>query len=148
MAVPLTPVTKASAKLKGMMNDAIAREFQVSIQYMLQYIQVIGVKGIAVQDKFKQAAMVEMKHAEKIAERLWYLEGTPTTKPAPIIVGESLKEFLELDAKAEEDAIILYKEIIEQALSEEDVTTAFIFKGILEDEEKHHDFFITMLEEV
>ena len=144
----LKPVTKVSEELKKMLNDAIAREIAVSIQYMLQHIQVIGVKGIAVQDQFKKTAIAEMKHAEKVAERLWYLEGTPTTQPAPIKVGESLKEFLELDTKAEEEAIVLYKKIIEQAQKEEDVTTAFIFKEILEDEEEHHDLFTTMLEEV
>ena len=96
----------------------------------------------------RQTAIAEMKHAEKIAERLWYLEGTPTTKPALISVGNSLKEFLELDTKAEEEAITMYKGIIELAQKEGDVTTAFIFKEILEDEEEHHDLFTTMLEEV
>ena len=148
MAVSLKPVVKVSAKLKEMLNNAIAREIQVSIQYMWQHVQVVGVKGIAVQDQFQKTAVAEMKHAEKIAERLWYLEGTPTTKPAPIKVGESLKEFLELDVKAEEEAITMYKEIIETAQKEGDVTTAFIFKEILEDEEEHHDLFTTMLEEV
>src|SRR3972149_1053030 len=88
----LKPVVKVSDALKEMLNNAIAREIQVSIQYMWQHVQVVGVKGVAVQDKFKQTAIAEMKHAEKIAERLWYLEGTPTTKPSPIIVGTSLKE--------------------------------------------------------
>lgn len=148
MAVSLGPATKVSEELKKMLNDAIGREIQVSIQYMWQHVQVVGVKGIAVQDQFKQTAMAEMKHAEKIAERLWYLTGTPTTKPAPINVGNSLKEFLELNVKAEEEAITMYKKIIEMAQKEGDVTTAFIFKEILEDEEEHHDLFTTMLEEV
>jgi bacterioferritin len=148
MAVSLKPATKVSEKLKGMLNNAIAREMQVSIQYMWQHVQVIGVKGVAVQDQFKKTAITEMKHAEKIAERLWYLEGTPTIKPVPIKVGEGLKEFLELDTKAEEEAIVMYKQIIELAQKEGDVTTAFMFKEILEDEEEHHDLFTTMLEEV
>jgi bacterioferritin len=148
MAVSLKPVVKVSDKLKEMLNNAIAREIQVSIQYMWQHVQVVGVKGVAVQDKFQSVAIMEMKHAEKIAERLWYLEGTPTTKPAPIKVGENLKEFLELDVKAEVEAIDMYKLIIEQAQKEGDVTTAFMFKEILEDEEEHHDLFTTMLEEV
>jgi len=148
MAVSLKPVVKVSDKLKEMLNSAIAREIQVSIQYMWQHVQVVGVKGVAVQDKFQQVAVVEMKHAEKIAERLWYLEGTPTTKPAPIKVGENMKEFLELDVKAEVEAIEMYKGIIELAQKEGDVTTAFMFKEILEDEEEHHDLFTTMLEEV
>jgi bacterioferritin len=146
--VDLKPVTKVSDGLKNMLNDAIAREIAVSIQYIWQHVQAIGVKGIAVQDKFRETAMTEMKHAEAIAERLWYLEGTPTTKPSPITVGKSLKEFLELDIKAETEAIELYKKIIQQAQQEGDVTTAFMFKGILEQEEEHHDLFTTMLEEV
>ena len=148
MANPIAPVTKVSDKLREMLNDAIAREIGVSIQYVWQHVQVIGVKGIAVRNQFKQTAMAEMKHAESIAERLWYLEGIPTTKPAPITVGGSLQEFLEHDAKAEEEAILLYKKIIEQAMKEGDITTAFLFKQILEDEEEHHDLFTTMLEEV
>jgi len=148
MVVSLKPVVKASEKLKEMLNKAIAREMQVSVQYMWQHVQVVGVKGIAVQDQFQKVAVAEMKHAEKIAERLWYLGGTPTTKPAPIEVGKSLKEFLELDTQAEVEAIEMYKEIIEMAHKEGDVTTAFIFKEILEDEEEHHDLFTTMLEEV
>lgn len=148
MTMSQKPVTQVSDNLKDMLNQAIAREIQVSIQYMWQHVQVVGVKGIAVQDKFKQTAVTEMKHAESIAERLWYLGGTPTIKPDPITVGKTLKEFLELDAKAEEQAVVMYKGIIGQAQKEGDVTTAFLFKDILEEEEDHHDLFTTMLEEV
>lgn len=144
----IAPATKVSGKLKSMLNDAISREIAVSVQYMWQHVQVMGVKAVAVQDIFKKIAVTEMKHAEKIAERLWYLTGTPVTKPTPINVGKNLKEFLEIDVKAEEDGISLYKQIVKQAESERDVTTAFIFKEILEDEEEHHDAFTTMLEEV
>ncbi len=144
----LKPVTKVSDSLKEMLNDAIAREIAVSIQYMWQHVQAMGVKGISIQEQFKKTAIAEMKHAEKIAERLWYLEGTPTVQPSPIMVGGSLTDFLEIDTKAEEEAILLYKRIIENAQKEGDVTTAFIFKDILEDEEEHHDLFTTMLEEI
>lgn len=148
MAIHIEPATKVSEKLKKMLNEAIAKEIAVSIQYMWQHVQVIGVKGIAVQNQFRQTAIAEMKHAEAIAERLWYLEGIPTTQPSPINVGSSLKEFLELDAKAELETIQFYKTIIETAQKESDITTAFMFKEILEDEEEHHDLFTTMLEEV
>jgi len=148
MAVSLEPVVKVSDELKEVLNKAIAREIQVSVQYMWQHVQVMGVRGVAVQDKFKQTAIAEMKHAEKIAERLWYLGGIPTTKPSVIEVGKTLKEFLELNTKAEVEAIEMYRQIIEMANKEKDVTTAFMFKEILEDEEEHHDLFTTMLEEV
>ena len=146
MPVSKKPVVKVSDKLKDLLNKAIARELQVSIQYMWQHVQVMGVKAVSVQDKFKSTAITEMKHAEKIAERLWYLGGVPTTKPAVIDVGKSLKDFLKLDTKAEVEAIEMYQGIIELATKEKDITTAFMFKEILEEEEEHHDLFTTMLD--
>ncbi len=148
MSESLKPVTQASEELKSLLNAAIAREIQVSIQYMWQHVQVMGVKAYAVRDEFKRIAVEEMKHAETIAERLWYLGGTPTTKPAEIKVGSSLKEFLEFDARAEVEAVEMYRKIVALATEEGDVTTAHLFREILEDEEEHHDIFTTMLEEV
>ena len=135
-----------SQKLKDMLNAAIAREIQVSIQYMWQHVQWMGVDHYAVSDKFKEIAVDEMKHAEKVAERLWYLGGVPTTKPSTIKVGEDLWEMVDLDIKAELDAIKLYKDIEKVADAEGDPTTRFIFEGILEQEEDHHDFFISLRE--
>ena len=134
----------ASQKLIDLLNQAIAREIQVSIQYMWQHVQWIGVDHFAVSDKLKEIAVQEMKHAEKIAERLWYLEGVPTTKPAQITVGGSLPQMIGLDIKAEVEAIELYKKIQKVADEEGDQTTRLIFEGILEDEEEHHDFFTSL----
>jgi bacterioferritin len=89
-----------------------------------------------------------MKHAETIAERLFYLGGIPTTKPEPIFVKKTLKEMVVQDVKDEKNAIDLYKTIIDMAQKEGDTTTAFIFKQILEDEEDHHDTFTTLLEDL
>jgi bacterioferritin len=138
----------ASKELLELLNKAIARELQVSIQYMWQHVLWKGVKGFAVKDELKKIAIVEMKHAEEIAERLAYLGGIPTTKPDPIFVGENLKEMLEKDKEDEENAIKLYKEIIKKAEEEGDITTADLFKKILADEEEHHDTFTGLLEEV
>jgi len=141
-------VTKISKTLLGKLNDAIARELQVAIQYMWQHVQWGGVKGFAVHDELKKIGIAEMKHAEAIAERLFYLGGIPTTKPSPIFVGTTLKEMIKQDIKDEANAITLYKKIVEAALKEDDVTTAFLFKQILQDEEDHHDTFTTLLEDL
>jgi bacterioferritin len=111
---------KASAKLLDMFNQSIAREIQVSIQYMWQHVQWSGIKGFAVQEELKDIAVAEMKHAESIAERLYYFGGIPTTKPNPIFVGANLKEMIGNDVKAEEEAITLYKQVIEVARNEGD----------------------------
>ena len=140
-------VQKASPKLLEMMNKAIAREIQVSIQYMWQHVMATGLHSAAISDVFEEVAIEEMKHAEKIAERIFYFNELPTTKPAPIEVGKDIKEMLRLDVKAEEEAITLYKDIIKLAGSESDSTTRLLFEEILSDEEDHHDTFTTLLEE-
>jgi bacterioferritin len=129
-----------------MLNKAIARELQVSIQYMWQHVQWKGTKGFAIKDELKKIAIAEMKHAEAIAERLNYLGGIPTTKPEPIIVGNTLEEMLKQDKKDEENAIELYKKIIAMAEKANDYTTMDLFKKILADEEEHHDVFSSLLE--
>lgn len=134
----------ASQKLKDLMNKGLASEIQVTIQYMWQHVQWIGVEHYAVSEQFKEIAIQEMKHAEKIAERLWYLDGVPTTKPAPIQVGGEMWEMVDYDITAEQQAIDLYKEIMEVAMKEGDPTTRFIFEKILEEEEEHHDFFTSL----
>ena len=137
---------KPSAELLELLNQAIAREIQVSVQYMWQHVLWKGVKGYAVKDAFKTTAVAEMKHAEAIAERLSYLGGIPTTKPTPIFIGTTLKQMIESDMKAEEEAIAMYKKILLVARKEGDETTEFLFNKILSDEEEHHDLFSSLLE--
>ena len=135
-----------SSELLDLLNSAIARELQVSIQYMWQHVLWSGVQGYAVKDELRSIGITEMKHAEAIAERLNYLGGVPTTKPEPIFVGESLKEMLERDKADEEGALVLYREIVKKAGDEGDVVTQELFKSVLADEEEHHDTFTTLLE--
>ena len=137
---------KPSAELLDLLNQAIAREIQVSVQYMWQHVQWNGVRGFAVQDALKKVAIDEMKHAEAIAERLNYLGGIPTTKPTPIFIGSTLREMLETDRKDEEMAIAMYKKIIDFARKEGDEVTELLFRGILATEEEHHDLFTSLLE--
>ncbi|MDA8422652.1 MAG: ferritin-like domain-containing protein [Nitrospiraceae bacterium] len=138
-------VQKASGKLTELLNKAIAREIQVSVQYMWQHVMAKGLNSSEIADMFEDVAIAEMKHAEKIAERLFYFNVAPTTVPSPINVGGDINHMLEVDARAEEEAIDLYKEIIKQAASEGDSTTRLLFEEILAEEEDHHDTFTTLL---
>ena len=94
-----------SENLLDFLNRGIARELQVSIQYMWQSIQVTGLEGKQMKDTFRKTAITEMKHAEKLAERLDYLDGVATIKPDAIKVGGSLIEMLKQDEENEEEAI-------------------------------------------
>jgi bacterioferritin len=135
-----------SEKLNENLNKAIAREMQVAIQYLWQHVVVKGVLGQVVSGQLRDIGIVEMKHAEKIAERLDYLGGIPTTKPATIQIGKDWKEMIALNVKAEVEAKELYKEIVALAAKENDTTTRLLFEEILSDEEEHHDYFTRVLE--
>jgi len=137
-----------SKELLTLLNQALASELQVSVQYVAQHVMWRGVHGFAVQGELMSIAKTEMGHYEKLAERIFYLGENPTTQPATIVVGNSLKEMIEQDIKDEESAITLYKQIVAQATLEQDITTAFIVKQILEDEESHHDTFTTLNEDL
>ncbi len=136
----------ASKKLMGMINSAIAKEIQVSIQYMWQHIMVKGINAETLGDIFKKISITEMKHAEEIAERLFYLGGIPTHQPTPVDIGNTAKEMLSNDKRAEEKAIALYREIIKLSEKEGDIVTANLFADILADEEEHHNHFSKLLD--
>lgn len=134
-----------SKELKEMLNQAIARELSVSISYMWQHVLMTGLQAFAVKNEIKKISIVEMKHAEAIAERLVYLGGRPTTKPTEIKVGNSLAEMMQINVGLEDDAIELYRGIIAKAEEEGDTVTADMFHGILADEEDHHNTFTNLL---
>ena len=98
-------VQKASPKLTELMNQAIGGELQAIVQYMWHHIMIKGLNSASLSDVFEDIAVEEMKHAEKIAERLFYFDVSPTTKPNPIAVGGDTTQMLKADVKAEEEAI-------------------------------------------
>ena len=134
-----------SQKLLDFLNKGIARELQVSIQYMWQHVQVTGTEGAIVEGIFRKIAIAEMKHAERLAERLDYLNGVATTKPDPIFVGGSLIEMLKQNEQNEEQAITLYKQAIQIAAEEGDHTTRRVLEEILAEEEDHINTFGNLL---
>jgi len=142
---------QATSEYFDLLNMAVAREIQVSIQYMLQHakmeklIRKVIPENIlldkttydAVGKFLKEFAIVEMKHAADIMERIYYLGGSPTTKANKIMIGNSLSEFAKLDAKAEEEALVLYRKIIKAAREIGDSPTRRMFQKIYKEEEQH-----------
>jgi bacterioferritin len=142
---------KPTSDYIDLLNQAVSREFQVSLQYMLQHgkMEKLIRKCIAeniLLDKttydaigkfFREIAIEEMKHAAAIMERIYYLGGDATTKAGKITVGNSLSEFAKLGIKAEEEALILYRKIIAEAAKIGDWETREMFEDIYAAEEKH-----------
>ncbi|MBN2154270.1 MAG: hypothetical protein JW839_22640 [Candidatus Lokiarchaeota archaeon] len=144
-------VKKPSAELVALLNEAVSRELQVSVQYILQYTKMekilrkVRAENILLGKttyeelgkKLKSMAIEEMKHAATIMERLYYLGADATSKADKVTIGSTLKDFMELGYKAEEEALALYMKIIKLAESEGDMETGQIFRKIYTDEEKH-----------
>jgi len=145
MAVQLT------SEYIGLLNQAVSREIQVSIQYMLQHTKMekllrkvilenvlLDKTTYEAMGKFlKEIAIEEMKHAADIMERIYYLGGSATTKADKPVVGNSLSEFAKFGVKAEEEALVLYRKIIVAAKALGDWETYELFEKIYTDEEGH-----------
>jgi bacterioferritin len=133
-------------EITDLLNKAAAGELQAVIQYIWQHVMIRGLTSTQIAEVMRSTSIEEMKHYEKIAERLDYLGAVPTTVPDPIAHSTATKAMIKDDIKAEMDAIKLYKHILEVAMKAKDYATAELFEDILADEEEHHYRFRTLLE--
>ena len=133
-------------ELVDTLNDLQSRELAVIAQYMRHHYVMSGADASALAGEFKEIAITEMKHAEVLGERIDFLGGEPTTKPADIKKGgATLADAATLDLASEEEAVGLYKAGIKEAEAAGDVTTRRLLEDILGDEEDHVNDFRTML---
>ena len=94
----------------------------------------------------KKQAMGEMKHAEKLIERILFLEGMPRMDDmAKLNIGRNVKEQLKNDLELEYGAVKSYNRAIETARKAGDNASVDFLKEILKDEEEHVDFLETQL---
>jgi bacterioferritin len=145
MAVKTTP------DYIDLLNRAVEREIAVSLQYILQHgkmeklvrrtisenILLDKTTYDAVGKFLREIAIQEMKHAASIIERIYYLGGQATTKSGKPVIGDSISEFAKLGVKAEEEALTLYRQIIETSGKMGDWETRELFEKIYGEEEGH-----------
>ena len=144
-------VVEISKDYYSLLNQAVSREFQVSTQYMLQHAKMEKLIRRCIPEnilmdkttydavgKFlKEFAIHEMKHAAAIMERIYYLGGDATTYSDKPNIGDSLSTFAKNGLKAEEEALALYRKIIEESGKIGDWETRELFEKIYGEEEKH-----------
>ncbi len=93
----------------------------------------------------KKHAIGEMKHAEKLIERILFLEATPQMELLKINIGDTVKKQLEIDLALEYDAVKKYNESIKTCLEQGDGSSRELFEDLLENEEEHVDFLEAQL---
>lgn len=142
---------KTTPEYLTLLNQAVSREIQVSVQYILQHAKMEKLirKTIpenilidkttydAVGKFLKEISIQEMKHAAAIMERIYYLGGQATTKSDKPYIGNSISEFAKNGQKAEEEALVMYRHIIDVAGRMEDWETREMFEKIYREEEQH-----------
>jgi bacterioferritin len=127
------------------LNQDLSLELGAITQYMWHHAMAEGKESPAISDLFRKIGIVEMKHAEAFAERIVYLGGAPTTKPAEIKMGGDLKKMMEDDLAGERHAIKQYKAHMKLAEDMGDPITRRMLEDIIRDEEEHDDQWSTIL---
>jgi len=131
---------KGDAKVIEYLNLALKNELTAINQYFLHYrmLDHWGVKKLA---KFEYGESIdEMKHADKLAERILFLDGLPNFQLlGRLKIGENVEEVLKADLALEEEAIPVLREGIAHCESVRDYISRELLEDILENEEEHVD---------
>jgi bacterioferritin len=132
---------KGNKKLIDALNDRLAEELAAINQYFIHAEMCEDWGYTTLHEAIKQRSIQEMKHAEKLIERILFLEGRPiVSKLGPITIGKKVEEMHQKDWNAEEDAIKKYNETIRLAVEVGDNGTKKLLEEILQDEELHIDW--------
>ena len=137
---------KGDEKVIEYLNAALRSELTAVSQYWLHYRlqEDWGYGRIA--DKSRAESIEEMHHADRLIQRIIFLEGHPNLQKLDSLrIGQTLRETLDADLAAEHDARNLYLEAREYCSSINDQVSKSLFDDLIEDEEGHIDFLETQL---
>ncbi|HEY4682371.1 MAG TPA: bacterioferritin [Candidatus Acidoferrales bacterium] len=132
---------KGKPEVLAALSEMLKEELGALNQYMLhaEMCDNWGYKRLG--SNTKKQAIGEMKHAEKLMERILFLEGMPKMEEmAKLNIGKDVKQQLENDLALERAAVRDYNQAIETCRKAGDNASADFLKEILKDEEGHVDF--------
>ena len=138
---------RGDPKVVEYLNRALTNELTAINQYWLHY-RVLDHWGVTKLAEYERKESIEeMEHADKLAERVLFLDGLPNFQAIHNLrVGETVEEILKADMALEEDAIPLLRDAIEHCESVRDYVSRDLFAHILDNEEEHVDFLETQFE--
>ena len=131
---------KGDEKVIDFLNEALKNELTAINQYWLHY-RMLDNWGVSRLAHFEREESIdEMKHADKLADRILFLGGLPNFQLlGRLRVGETVEEILKADLAVEEEAIPLLRDAIAHSESVRDYVSRDLFSDILESEEHHVD---------
>ena len=138
---------RGDKKVIEFLNEALKNELTAINQYFLHY-RMLDNWGLNKLAKFEYGESIdEMKHADKLAERILFLDGLPNFQHlGRLRIGENVEELLKADLALEEEAIPLLRDAIAHCESVRDYVSRDLFAHILDNEEHHVDVLETQFE--
>src|SRR5919198_3007948 len=131
---------RGNAKVIDHLNEALREELTAINQYFLHAEMCHNWGYHRLGDYIKKQSIDEMKHAEKLIERLLFLDATPKMEYLDLNVGNSVRAQLDADHKLEQKAIAMYNKAIQVSRDNGDDTSRDLFSKLLKDEEDHTDW--------
>jgi len=138
---------KGDDKVIQLLNETLKNELTAINQYWLHYrmLDNWGVKRLA--DYERKESIDEMKHGDRLAERILFLEGLPNFQMlGRLRIGETVEEVLRADLELEREAAEQLRGAIAHCETVRDYVSRELFEAILTSEEEHIDFLETQFE--
>ncbi|MEW6475969.1 MAG: bacterioferritin [Actinomycetota bacterium] len=138
---------KASEGIIDLLNDVLTAELTAINQYFIHAKMCSNWGYERIAEKIRHESFGEMKHAEKVIERVLFLEGIPNMQRlATVRIGERVKEQFEVDLALETEHVGRLNRGIEASRSSGDEGTRLLLDEILKESEEHVDWLETQLE--
>ena len=123
------------------LNDSLRNELTAVNQYWLHYrmLDNWGIHKLAAYERHE--SIDEMKHADRLSERILFLDGLPNFQMlGRLRIGENVEEILRADLELEREAHVQLKEAIAYCETVRDYVSRELFVDILANEEEHVDY--------
>jgi bacterioferritin len=139
---------RGNAEVIAQLNQALKEELTAINQYFLHAEMCHNWGYHRIGAYIKKQSIDEMKHAEKLIERLLFLDATPNMSYMDLNVGGNVKAQLEADLKLEENAVAMYNNAVKVSREAGDDVSRELFSLLLKDEEDHVDWLEMQLHQI
>jgi bacterioferritin len=139
---------RGNEQVVAQLNEALREELTAINQYFLHAEMAHSWGYHRIGDYIRKQSIDEMKHAEKLIERLLFLEATPKMEYLALNIGANVRAQIEADFKLEEKAIVMYNNAIKVSREQGDDQSRELFSALLKDEEEHLDWLDAQLHQI